>query len=334
MITGKRKVELTPESVLKKISDYDIFRRYMPDTFWKINQATLSPFRKENNPSFIIGNRGGHLSFIDFTDTSLRGDCFTFVKKLFNLTMDEALTKIDQDFGLDISYHGSNVGDYKRIIAEYKQPEEAGKRYALIQAITRKFTKEELDYWAEYHQNIDDLRTNNVYSIKSLFLNKSRFTLRDNELRFGYLYDGHWKIYRPFADKRNKWVPNNVPISTIEGLENLKGADFAFITKSKKDYMVLRKVLGSVCATQNEGIACFTEENINTLRSETKRQILSFDSDPPGVANSKQITEVFGFDYCNVPREYLKENINDWAALGRAHGLNSIEEILKQKGLL
>jgi len=334
MITGTRKVELTPESVLKKISSYDIFRRYMPDTFWKINQATLSPFRKENNASFLIGNRGGTLTFIDFTDTAKRGDCFTFVKQLFILTMDEALTKIDQDFGLGISHKGTNIGEYKKILAEYKQPEELGKRYALIQVITRKFTKDELYYWSKYYQGIDDLRDNYIYSIKSLFLNKSRFALKDDELRFGYLYDGHWKIYRPHVSKKVKWLPNNVPIVTMEGLENLKGAEFAFISKSKKDYMVLRKVLGPVCATQNEGLACFSEENVSILKSETKRQILSYDSDEPGVTNSQQITKIFEFDYCNVPRIYLKEGIKDWADLAKVHGLEIITKILKEKGLL
>lgn len=335
MITGTRKVELTPESVLKKISSFDIFRKYMPDTFWKINQATLSPFRKENNPSFLIGNRGGELHFIDFTDTSLRGDCFTFVKQLFHLTMDEVLRKIDQDFGLGISYKGANIGDYKRIVKEYQQPEELGKRYSLIQAITRKFTKEELDYWALYHQDIDDLRANHIYSIKSLFLNKSKFALKDDELRFGYLYNsGHWKIYRPYANKKVKWIPNNVPITTMEGLENLKGSEFALITKSKKDYMVLRKALDPVCAVQNEGLACFSAENVFVLKSETQRQILSFDSDEPGVKNSQQITQIFGFDYCNVPRVYLKEGIKDWADLAKAHGLEVIREILKKKGLM
>jgi len=335
MITGTRKIELTPESVLKKISSYDIFRRYMPDTFWKINQATISPFRKETNPSFLIGNRGGTLTFIDFTDTAKRGDCFTFMKQLFMLTMDEALTKIDQDFGLGISHKGTNIGEYKKIVAEYKQPEELGKRYALIQVITRKFTKEELDYWAQYYQNIDDLRDNHIHSIKSLFLNKSRFALKDDELRFGYLYNGHWKIYRPYIEKRTKWVPNNVPITALDGKDDILNCrSTVMIQKSKKDYMLMKKVYPYNIAVQNEGHACFSDENVEYIRTNSTRQVLSFDSDEPGVANSQQITKIFGFDYCNVPRMYLQENIKDWADLAKAHGLEVIKEILKTKELL
>jgi len=339
MIKGTRKTTLTPQAVLDKISEYDIFMRYMPDRSWRINQVTISPFTRfgksvENHPSFLISSRSGTLNFIDFTDTNLRGDCFTFVKLLHHmLSMDDVLKKIDLDFGLGIS-NKVLAGDYKRIVAEYKQPAELGKRYALIQAVTRKFTKEELDYWNQYHQSLDDLRANNVYSIKELFLNRSKFMLNDADLRFGYLYDGHWKIYRPFVDKRHKWVPNNVPITALDGIEDILNCGAIFINKSKKDHMVMKKIFPCSCAVQNEGVACFSVENVEFMKANSMQQILSFDSDVTGVANSQQITKLFGFDYCNVPKEYLKEGIKDWADLAKAHGMNAIEQCLKNKGIL
>jgi len=334
MITGERKVRLTPQAVLQKISEYDIFRFYMPEKGWKINQATFSPFRQENNPSFLIGNRKGFLSFIDFADTSKRGDCFTFVKMLHNLsTMDDVLRMVDRDFGLGFLPHTA-TGDYKVITKEYKQPEEVGKRYSLIQVITRKFTNEELAYWNDYHQSLDDLRANNVYAIKKLYLNKQLFPLKDTELRFGYYYDGCWKIYRPFADKKSKWVPNNVPITAMDGKEDIVNCKVAFINKSKKDYMVMKKVFPCCCAVQNEGLGCFSDGNVEYLKANSDRQILSFDSDETGVHNSKQITELFGFDYTNVPRKYLSEGIKDWADLVRAYGYYPVENYLRQKELL
>jgi hypothetical protein len=334
MIQGEKRVKLTPQSVLQRISEYDIFRFYMKDCDWKINNATYSPFRDENNPSFMIGNRSGNLSFIDFADTSKRGDCFTFVKLLFDLSsMDEVLKLIDRDFGLGIT-PGTNTNEYKKIIAEYKQPEEAGKRYSVIQVITRKFTNEELAYWNEYYQDIQDLRDNNVYSISKLYFNKQLFPLKDTDLRFGYLYDGHWKIYRPFLEKKSKWVPNNVPITAMDGKDNIVNCGTAFINKSKKDYMVMKKIFPCSCAVQNEGVACFSHENIEYLKANSDRQILSFDSDVTGVANSQQITKLFEFDYCNVPRKYLSEDIKDWADLARIHGMKVIEDYLKQKQIL
>ena len=282
----------------------------------------------------MIGNKLGYLMFIDYADTSLRGDCFNFVQKLHNLpSVSDTLKMIDRDFGLGFST-GIMTGEYKKIISEYKQPE-IEKRYSLIQVKTRKFTNRELEYWAEYHQDLQDLRDNNVYSIKELYLNKQRFPLGEDELRFGYLYEGqYWKIYRPYADKKHKWMPNNVPITAMDGKENIKDCKTAFINKSKKDFMVMKKIFPCSCAVQNEGLGCFSHENVEYLKANSDKQILSFDADDVGVQNSKQITEMFDFEYTNVPRQYLAEGIKDWADLAKAHGLKVIEDYLKSKQIL
>ena len=333
MIKGRKKENLNTETILSKITEYDIFKWYMPEKSWKINDVTYSPFRNERNPSFLIGNKYGSLYFVDFADSSKRGDCFTFVKLLFNFaSLDDVLRLIDKDFGLGIS--SKPTEEVKRVVPEYKQPESLGKRYSLIQVVTRKFTNEELEYWNAYHQDLQDLKDNNVYAIKKVYLNKSLFPLKDTELRFGYFYDGHWKIYRPFADKKGKWVPNNVPITAMDGKENIANCDTAFINKSKKDYMVMKKIFPCSCAVQNEGMACFSPENVEYLKSNSKKQILSFDSDITGVENSQQITKLFDFDYCNVPKKYLREGIKDWADLAKSYSMKTIEDYLKTKKLL
>ncbi len=334
MIKGIKKAIVTKEEILSKISEYDIFRFYMPAKDWKLGQATYSPFRDEKTPSFLIGVRGDSIKFIDFGDTSIQGDCFKFVERLYNMpNFHEVLKKIDADFNLGIS-SGDNLQDYKRIIKTYAQPKLVEKDYSFIQVKTRNFTNQELAYWNEYYQDIDDLKANNIFSIDEVYLNKKRIVLSDNELRFGYLYDGHWKIYRPFSERRWKWMPNNVPITAMDGKDDIKNCDVAFINKSKKDYMVMKKLYPCCCAVQNEGMGCFSDENIQFLKDNSNRQILSFDSDETGVSNSKKITEMFGFDYCNVPREFLKEGIKDWADLARIHGLKVIEDYLINKNII
>lgn len=333
MIQGRKRVKLTPDSILDKISEYDIYKMYMPHQNWKINVVTYSPFRNEKNPSFIIGYRGGALRYCDFGDSSKKGGCFNFVMMLFNVNLNDALLMIDRDFDLGI-ISGTSTKEYERIVSDYAQPTATSKREFFIQVKTRKFTHEELAYWNGYYQDIDDLRANNVYSIDTVYLNKQKFPIKDTELRFGYLYEGHWKIYRPFADKKNKWMPNNVPITMMDGLDDIKDCDVAFINKSKKDYMVMKKIYPCCCAVQNEGMGCFSEENIAYLKENSDTQILSFDSDEAGVKNSQLITEKFDFEYCNVPKLYLGEGLKDWADLARVHGLKVIEEYLTQKELI
>lgn len=334
MITGDVKLELTPENVLQKISEYDIFKFYMPHSNWSLNVATYSPFRNERNPSFMIGDKHGRISYIDFADTSKRGNCFDFVRTLFNLNFNQTLEMIDKDFGLGFR-KSTNTEQYKTIVAEYKQPIKSAKIYTQIQVVAKKFTKEELEYWNQYHLDIEDLKANNVYSINKVYLNKKLVPSKPTDLRFGYLYGEHWKIYTPYAkEKRYKWVPNNVPITAMDGKENIKDCDLAFINKSKKDHMVISKLYSCSCAVQNEGIGCFSEENVEYIKSNSQRQILSFDSDITGVENSQQITKLFDFDYLNVPKMYLKQGIKDWADLARVHGLQIVEHYLKVKEVI
>lgn len=333
MIQGRKRTHLTTDSILEKISDYDIYKFYMPHQNWKINVVTYSPFRNEKNPSFIIGYRGGALRFIDFGDSSKKGGCFDFVMMLFNISLYDAMLMIDRDFDLGI-ISGSSTKNYERIVSDYAQPTATSKREYFIQVKTRKFTNEELAYWNGYYQDIDDLRANNVYSIDTVYLNKQKFPIKDSELRFGYLYEGYWKIYRPFADKKSKWMPNNVPITMMDGLEDITDCDVAFINKSKKDYMVMKKIFPCCCAVQNEGMGCFSEENVEFIKENSERQILSFDSDETGVKNSKLISDKFGFDYCNVPRIYLDEGIKDWALLAKEKGLKTVERILKERDII
>lgn len=331
MIKGNIREPLTVEAVLRRISQYDVFRYYMPNREWKLNKVTYSPFRNESHPSFLIGNRGGNVTFIDFADGK-KGDCFTFVKELFNISsMNDVLRKIDRDFGLGISE--APTKDYKRITSEYQQPTEV-KRYSLIQVVTRKFTNRELSYWNDYHQSLEDLKNNNIYAVKKVYLNRQLFSIPEEEMVFGYFYDGYWKIYRPLSDRKNKWVPNNVPITTMDGKDDITNCKTAIITKSKKDYMVLKKVFPCVCAVQNESISCFSEENVLYLKNNSKRQILSFDSDVAGVTSSQQITKLFDFEYLNVPKEYLGEGIKDWADLANKYGLLAIEDYFKTKALI
>lgn len=333
MIKGKKKVVLTQETILKRISEYDIYKYYMPEK-WEPNHVTNSPFRYDPTPSFLISNKYGNLGYIDFGDDQFRGDCIHFVRQLYSLpSLDITLKKIDQDFGLGIS-SGKPTNVYKKIISQYKQPESVGKRYTKIQVQPKKFTNSDLAYWNLFHLDEIDLKREDIYSVSKIFLNKKRFTFDETQPIFGYYYDGYWKIYRPFENKKRKWLPNNVPITTMDGKDCIKNVDIAFINKSKKDYMVIRKVLIASCAVQNEGIACFSQENIKFLRENSKMQVLSFDSDIAGVKSSLQITKLFNFGYCNVPRKYLAEGIKDWADLAKKYGMKEIENYLKLKQII
>lgn len=331
--------KLTITNILKIISPFDIYRYYLGLAgvgVFRINKEMGSPYHKDENPSFLLSDRGGTLHHIDFTDTSKRGDCFQFVQNLYNIpSLPDTLRMIDRDFGLGLSGRGENVGAYKLLTKGYDQPENLDDSPNLIQVVTRKFNRDELAYWNHFYQDVADLKAENIFAPKKIYLNKKLYNIPLNEIAFGYLYeDQYWKLYRPFAPtKKEKWI-SNVPITCMDGKQNIKDCKTAFITKSKKDYMFLKKLMDCVCSVQNEGLACFSVENVDFLKKNSKNQILSFDSDPPGVKNSLQITEMFGMGYCNVPKEYLSEQVTDWSDWAFRYGINEPREYLKMKGII
>ncbi len=330
MIKGKRKVELSAKEILSKISYYDIYRKYVGD--FKLNEAIANPFRDDHTPSFIIGNKYGEIIHTDFADSFWRGNAIQLVEQINGCNHDRALRIIDEDFNLGIS-SGKFGTEYKQITSQYKQPESLGKRYSLIQVVTRKFNNKELDYWKDYHQDEADLRHNRIYVPKEIYINKKRYPVDAKELIFGYLYTGgYWKIYRPFAEKKRKWI-SNVPIGTAYGLENLDSNHNTLICKSLKDYMVCRKVYNNVCHVQNESLAAFSDETVRFIQENSKRVFYGGDSDEPGKKASFAITEAFGFKHINAPDRLLPES-NDFAAWAKREGLEVLEEHFIKKQLL
>jgi len=328
MISGKRKEDLSMESILSKVSPLDIYTFFNPIKDWELNQASLSPYKVENSPSFIIGNKYGNISHFTFNDSEKRGDCFAFVKQLRGLSnLNEVLEVIDSEMGLGIK---GVKKDYKTIISS-QEKKEITKKNTLIQIVSRKFTKEELKYWNDYLQSEDDLRRENIYSIKKAYLNRRLMSLTD--LRFAYYYEGFIKIYQPFADKRSKWL-TNVPLTYLDGKENIKNCDTAWVTKSKKDKLILRKIYNCVISTQNESLACFSQENVDFIKNNSKKQVILYDSDEAGIRSCKEITKKFSFGYCNPPKKYLEEGIKDFSDLAKTHGISAVEEVLKNKGLI
>jgi len=330
-IQGKKKSELKIDTILERASEAEIFSKFMPWK-WEINQPCISPFPRpgkgiEKNPSFIIGNRYGNLNFKDF-GLNLGGDVFAFVKELHSLpNLDAVLKTIDSILNLGIS-DGLQVRSGP--ISDIKQPE-ATKRNTLLQIQTRKFTNSELHYWNEYYQDVEDLKREEIYSIKKAYLNKKLLNLAD--LRFGYFYSGMWKIYQPMENKRKKWL-SNVPLTYLDGKDNIKNCETAWVTKSKKDKMLLLKLYNCVISTQNESISCFSQENVDFIKNNSKKQVVLYDADEVGVRSCQEITKKFNMDYCNVPKSYLAEGLKDFGDVCAKYGIGEVEKILKNKGIL
>lgn len=332
-VQGKKIQQITVDYILSKISEYDIYRYYLGRDFG-IGVATYSPFHKDESPSFsIVCTKLGKLHHNDFADSTKKGGCIDFVMQLFNLDFKDTLKKIAKDFCLGGEQWTDNASTY--VVS--KHIPKMDRRSAQITVVSKPFDTADLAYWNDYTISREDLKTNNVYSVKKLYLDGRRFPLKDTELVFGYLEEDRWKIYRPFADRKlGKWM-TNIPNNLISGISKIKpGTKIALITKAKKDEMILSKIISSTCSTQNESEFSIIPANVKLIQDNSEVAYINFDSDKTGVQASKYYNQ-FGFRWINCPNGYTKPDglpIKDFADLVRYKGMDEVINYFKSKKLI
>lgn len=344
-IQGKKKVDITKEVILQHVSEFDILKAFWPvDKELKLNRAILSPFRGEENNSFIVGTKFGNITYKDLGDYNYRGDVWNFVKQIEHLAdFNSVLKAIDKRFSLGLS-SGQPIKDKPNLVT-WEQPKIEIIPPPLFQVITRNPTKEELDYWSSYYQDIEDLKRENIYFPKTIYRNRKRLGLKKGELVFCYYYTDieGYKIYRPFASKKGKNLPpeqwkwdSNIPFSYIESLNMINGCETAFINKSKKDKMLLIKALGTncICSVQAEDPACMTDETLKHIKNNSKIQVAISDNDKKGKEFSWWLTKEHGYKHCNPPDKYFKEGLTDFADVARQYGIETVTEHFKAKKLI
>lgn len=345
MVKGKLSNKLlTKENILSKISQYDIIRAFYPSNQEiKLNRATNSPFRKDDNPSFILGTKYGYgvISYKDLGDYNYRGDVWKFVQQIEGLSSFEDVLKIvDKRFGLGL---GSGNINKTPIVITWKQPKEVIITPPKFHLISRKPNKEELAYWNSYYQDISDLKRENIYFIKTLYRNRKKLP-SSNLLEFAYYYPDidQYKIYRPFGKSGKKIPPefrkwdSSLPFDYIENLSGIKGCKFGYLNKSKKDRMVLMKALevDCICSVQAEDAACLSEESLDYIKNNSEIQVIISDNDKKGKQFSWWLTKEHNYKHVNVPDKYLTEGISDFADYGRLYSLETVRNHFKNKNLI
>lgn len=344
MIKGRQKTQqLSKELILQKVSTYDIYRYYNGP--FKVNDICVNRHRGEKDPSLIIGNKvSGGLTHKDFGDYRWRGDAFHFVQQVHNCDFPTALRIIDRDFLLGLG--GGKFIEGKSSVITWETPEIEVKRPPLFQIVYySSMSKAGLDYWARFGQGEEDLRREKIFQPKEIWRNKRRVHL-GNLLTFCYYYESidKWKIYRPFAPKKEKDTPinqwkwdSNVPFDWTDNIGCVAGCDKMFLAKSKKDRMVLMKALQTDCIAdvQAEDPACISDTKLQVFQSVPERYIVS-DNDKKGKEFSWWLTKQHGFKHVNVPDKYLHEEpkCTDFADLCYNHGMEKVIEHFKKKKLI
>lgn len=332
MIKGKKREQLTKEVILKKISEFDIYKAFSPK--FKLGKKFSSPMpgRGDSDPSFIISTKYGNYFHCDYGDSRYYGNAFDFVMQLNTCDYTTALRFIDTHFGLGIQ---APLKDWKSVVNSYEQPKiKENEQEIHIECHYRRFNAEANKYWNAYHLSEDYLKKHNVFQVKQLFIARQRLILPWNEIVFAYLTeDGHKKIYRPTISRKSKkngdWrFKSNIPFTQMFLPDNLENCQRILILKSRKDELVSSLINDCVGSVQAESIACFSEENLKILKD--KEVYLGFGNDSQGEKESNLICESFGWNKIFTPKDTNSE-INDFAEYGKLYGLEKLESVINNK---
>lgn len=343
MVLQKRQ-ELSTDNILKHISAYDILQAFWPGGYeLRLGKGAIkSPFRKDDTPSLVIGEaEDGMIVYKDMGSLLHRGDIWTFVQQIENCDFHTALKKIDKWFNLGYSTGSVIVG--KSEVITWQQPIQEPRKPTLLQVSVRKFNKEELQYWNSYHQDITDLKRENIYAPSAIWRNRMKLDI--NQLTFCYYCEdiAKWKIYRPYAKKNtgklppNEWKWDN-SIGNLQYVENLQAmvGDVGILGKSRKDRLCIRKATGieAICSVQAEDPSALTDDTLYSIWANCKKRYIVADSDKKGKEFSWYMDRNHGYKHVNTPENLLDEGINDFADMARVYGIDSVTKHFRSKKVI
>ena len=281
--------ELNVKNILSYISEEDIYKMYLPKNF-KFNVPFSSPFRVDNQPSFIIGGSNRYFRYKDFA-TGDTGNCFNFVKQLYNINFNECLIQIVTDFNLRSEFEIATINYFIQTKkAKYRNPSKTlSTGYSKIQIKSREFNSDDLEYWNSYGVDIDHLKLGTIVAISYFFINDICY--RADRYAYAYIEKKDnkvtYKIYQPFS-KYKKFISGN-DYSVWELWNTLpETGDKLIITSSRKDALAIINVSGIPSVSFQAESIMPKEVVLKAILKRFKRVYLLYDNDTHKEQNNGQ----------------------------------------------
>jgi len=331
----------TESDILELITDLDIFSFYLGAIPKKL---ICSPLRNDKIPSFGLfkSDKYNRVFYKDFANGE-SGNCFVFVKKLFNLSrVTDAYTRVASDFSMT-QFETVIPIPFEKLKSYVAKSNEGKieKDKIEIKVKVRAWSNEDRDYWfLKYGINISLLRECQVYPISHYFLNSYCTKVIGLAYAFVENKDGKqtYKIYQPFGE--NKWINNNnYSVWELWTQMPLVGKTL-IITSSRKDAMVIKSLFlpseVTSCALQGEN---FKPKMIvmEELTARFDRTLILYDNDKTKkenwgkIAAAKIVKEYasLGLQQIEIPDTYEEKDISDYREVhGKEKSINLLNYLM------
>lgn len=262
--------------ILDEVSELAIFRHYLGDV--EINEYICNPMRTDNSPTAMIyENEYGRLKFRDYSGY-FWGDCFDLVMR-----MEKGVNTFQEAMAVIWEKHQRGELENRRITSVKRY-----KRVNNIYVKIRAWNQHDIEFWeGKYSITPQTLAKFNVYPLELIWFNHTYDSnvvykyMNQYDPAYGY-YSGknRWEIYYPSREKHRKFQTNHGLTKGI--VEFPQYADIAFITKSRKDIMVLHEMGYPAIAPPSE-TSLLSEKALAYIRRRSKKQIMLFDYDNTGI---------------------------------------------------
>ena len=335
---------INKDDILKYITEEQIFQLvfgFQPKEYDYVS----SPFREDDNPGcwFCYSPNNGKLKFSDFgSQTYIKGvrmtsiDCFDAVQIYFKLNnLYETLCFIK-----DKLIKGKDIESIQHKVFLKKK-----RTGVLIDFEPRTFNENDKRHWSKFQITSSQLIEDKVFATKRFKASNTKngdWNCRTYDLCYAYteFADGRKKLYRPYQKGSKRFI-TNCNQNDIGGLHTLEETgDLLVITKSYKDWRVLRNHGIRNCIWfQNEGQIPDSDVLLPIL-SRFKRIVVFFDNDTTGILQSKRVANMINshlFDKATnlyLPEYYSTELISDPSDLLWKKGNTVLNNFLYQNNLL
>ena len=326
MITTRNSNDhLHTETILEKISEYDIFKYYCPN-FTKFNLKFCSDLRKDSFPSVSIITWNSKLLYKDFGHPDHTFNCFGYVQKKFNINFSKALVQISNDFGLGLASMNGHSLTYSKPVLYNKTIED--KKVTIIKKKRRPWYTKDAIFWMKYKITKEILTIFAVEPLEYYWINENRF--KCNTITYSFRFGNKFKIYAPYEQDK-KWF-SNTSKKHIQGFDQLpENGSILYITSSLKDIMCLYAMGLPAVAFQSE-MQMPGEMQLQMLRKRFKRIILFYDNDfeskdNPGQTMAAKISQTYQLANVSIPSNWKTKDISDAIVV---HGFKTVKNFIHE----
>lgn len=339
---------INKDKILEYVTQHDIFQLvfgFKPIEF----EYITSPFREDNNAGcwFEIDLNTNKLRFTDFADTRVINgvkmsniDCFDSVMIYYGLP----------NFYKTLEFIKAKLIDGKDIKHDivhkvFEKPKKKVKKKVGILMNTRDFYIQDRNFWQHRYgitkQNLIEDKVFPIRKFKLLNTKTGDHMFRTDDIAYVYteFKSGNKKIYRPKKKGSRRFI-TNCNADDVGGMNtNIKSGRLLIITKSYKDFRVLKNLGLNVRWLQNEGMFPRKDEFWNLIKNFDK-VVIFFDNDEAGIKASKELVELINFteinkaSSINLPTELLIKGISDPSDLVHKRNEQELINFLKNKRIL